>query len=209
MRGELQRVTDYFALLNEPRRPWLDPEILKAKFLARSAAVHPDRVHAASAAERQASQQRFVELNAAYTCLREPKERLRHLLELERGEKPEVVQNVPPDLMDQFFEVSRLCREVDAFLQRKAAAISPLLKAQTFEEAQAWAERLNIRLHEVASAREASLAELRALNPLWETDAAAAQKPLLLARLEELYRLLSFYGRWASQLQERAVQLAM
>jgi hypothetical protein len=38
---------DAFALLNEPRRPWLEAEALKQKFLALSSAVHPDRVSAA------------------------------------------------------------------------------------------------------------------------------------------------------------------
>ena len=58
-------MTDYFALLNEPRRPWLDPEPLKDKFLALSATVHPDRVHNLGAAERAAAQERYTELNAA------------------------------------------------------------------------------------------------------------------------------------------------
>src|SRR5215472_9636832 len=77
-------MVDYFALLDEPRRPWLDAEPLKEKFLALSATVHPDRVHNLSETERAAAQERYTELNAAYQCLREPKERLHHLLELER-----------------------------------------------------------------------------------------------------------------------------
>ena len=35
-------MTDYFNLLSEPRRPWLNPEALKQKFLNLSAEVHPD-----------------------------------------------------------------------------------------------------------------------------------------------------------------------
>ena len=34
---------DYFALLDEPRQPWLDPAALKEKFLARGAEAHPDK----------------------------------------------------------------------------------------------------------------------------------------------------------------------
>ena len=84
-------MADYFALLDEPRRPWLDPEILKDKFHALAATVHPDRVHRASEPEKQEANQRYAELNAAYRCLREPTKRLRHLLELERGKKIEDV----------------------------------------------------------------------------------------------------------------------
>jgi DnaJ-domain-containing protein 1 len=47
-------VTDYFALLDEPRQPWLDEEALKAKFFALSTSVHPDRVHALPEIERKA-----------------------------------------------------------------------------------------------------------------------------------------------------------
>src|SRR5438132_9046006 len=49
---------DYFALLHEPRRPWLDPDLLKQKFISLSAEVHPDRVHLAGEAEKHAAQQR-------------------------------------------------------------------------------------------------------------------------------------------------------
>ena len=78
---------DCFALLGEPRRPWLDAEALKAKFLTRSAEVHPDRVHQSSEADKLAANQRYTELNAAYNCLREPRHRIRHLLELELGQQ--------------------------------------------------------------------------------------------------------------------------
>src|SRR5947209_7004515 len=133
---------DCFALLNEPRRPWLDSDQLKQRFLALSSEVHPDRVHNAPAAERQAADRRYSELNAAYNCLREPKDRLRHLLELERGAKPEDIERIPPGLMDEFFAVGKLCRDTDAFLAEKAAVTSPMLKVQIFERAQEWTEKL-------------------------------------------------------------------
>src|SRR5260221_13341315 len=107
---------DYFALLTEPRRPWLDLEQLKAEFLALSAEAHPDRVHQASDAEKGSANQRFAELNAAYNCLREAKSRLQHLLELELGSRPKEVQEIAPETMDLFMEVGQLCREVDRFI---------------------------------------------------------------------------------------------
>jgi hypothetical protein len=42
-------MNDCFALLNEPRRPWLDSEALKQRFVSLSAELHPDRTHSAMA----------------------------------------------------------------------------------------------------------------------------------------------------------------
>ncbi len=97
-------MNDCFALFDERRRPWIDPDLLKQKFLARSAEFHPDRVHSASTQERRAAQERYTELNTAYNCLRDPKERLAHLLELERGAKPTQVQDIPSGLMSLSLE---------------------------------------------------------------------------------------------------------
>ena len=120
-----------FALLDEPRRPWVDPELLHQKFLALSARFHPDRVHEAPAAERQAAERSYAELSAACQCLREPAERLRHLLELELGEKPAGLQRLTPEMTDFFFEAGQLCREADAFRAEKAKVTSPVLQAAT------------------------------------------------------------------------------
>ncbi len=205
MRGELQRLTDNFALLDELRRPWIDPKDLKQKFLALSAAVHPDRVHNAPEDERRAAGRRFAELNAAYNCLREPKERLRHLLELEFGAKPADVQSIPPGMMDAFFEVGRLCKETDAFLREKNTVSSPLLQVQLFERAQDWTERLNALQRELNARRDELFRELQAMNGIWQSAPPAT---LPLKRLEEIYRLLGYFGRWLEQLQERIVQLS-
>ena len=131
-------MTDYFAALNEPRRPWLDAEALKKKFLSLSADAHPDRVHTLPPAEREAATRHYAELHAAYNCLRDAKQRLRHLLELERGIKPAEIQDIPESLMGFFMEVGRLCREVDSFLAEKAKVTSPLLQVEWFERGQDW-----------------------------------------------------------------------
>src|ERR1700744_6474575 len=135
-------MTDFFTLLNELRRPWLEPEVLKEKFLALSATVHPDRVHNLGEAERAAAQERYTEMNAAYNCLRDPKDRLRHLLELELGALPKDIQRIPTELMDLSLEVGKACREADAFLAEKAKVTSPLLQVSFFERGQAFVETL-------------------------------------------------------------------
>lgn len=193
-------MTDYFALLGEPRRPWLDEEALKSKFLAFSAEVHPDRVHGFPAAEQQAAHERFGELNAAYNCLREPKKRLRHLIELHTGRQPEPVQQVPQTLVDLFFRIGQACRSADEFLKRKAAVTSPLLLAEMFGQGQQLSDQCAALRAELAAKQDDLLATLKELNDRWQQE---------LARVEALQQTLSYLHRWQSQLQERIVQFAL
>lgn len=187
---------DHFAALDEPRRAWLDQDALKARFLSLSGTVHPDRVHGQPEAERQAAQERYTQLNAAYQCLRDTKCRLHHLLELERGGKLQDVQDIPPETMELFFQVGKLCRETDQFLAEKRQVASPLLKVQIFERAQEWQGKLSALSAELRSRVTALEDELKATDPS-------------VSRLEAIYRLVSYYGRWLAQLQERFVQLTL
>ena len=206
-------MADYFALLDEPRRPWLDPEVLKDKFHALAATVHPDRVHRATEPEKQEANQRYAELNAAYQCLREPKERLRHLLELERGIKVEDVQKISQGTMDWFMEISQLCRETDAFLAEKASVTSPLLKVRMFERGMALVDRLNSLVEHLNGRREGLIAQMRNLNMAWETappiGSSTRLRVLPCSRLEHIYQDFSYFKRWTQQLQERLVQLSL
>lgn len=204
-------MNDYFALLDEPRRPWLDSTALKTKFLARSAEVHPDRIHNAPEVERAAAQERYTALNAAFNTLREPKDRLQHLLELESGAKPGNIQSTPAELTDLFFEVGRLCRDVDFFLLEKGRANSPLLKVKMFQRAMDWTNQINALQSRLNAKRGELEAQLQAMNELWATapsEPEARRAALPLTRLEQLYRTFSFLSRWTAQLQDRVVQLA-
>ena len=204
-------MTDCFALLQEPRRPWLEPDELKQKFLALSSRFHPDRSHLASESEKSAAQQRYAEMNSAYQRLRDPKERLQHLLELELGAKPQQVQQLPPGLMEESMEVAQLCRQADAFIGEKGRTSSPLLLVQMFERGQEWTGKLTGLQRQIESRREGLLAELKRLDAEWETGESETgpRRQAVLARLEELSRLLGFCARWMGQLQERIVQLSL
>jgi curved DNA-binding protein CbpA len=204
-------MTDYFAVLDQPRRLWLDPDSLKEKFLSLSANLHPDRVHSAGTAEKAQAQERYAEVNAAYQCLRGPKERLRHLLELERGGKLEQVQNIPSALMDISLEVGRACREADAFLVEKKNATSPLLQVEIFEHGQERAERLTALVKQLEARRESLMTELKQMDASWEQDPAndPGGRGTQLRGVEEIYRLLSYYERWGGHLRERIVQLSL
>jgi DnaJ-domain-containing protein 1 len=204
-------MSDYFAILGELHRPWLDPDLLKKRFLALSAEVHPDRVHTASDAEKRLAQQRYTELNQAYNQLRRPKERLQHLLELETGAKPSQVQQIPADLTRFFVEVGQLFKQTDSFLLEKARATSPLLQVQLFETGQNWTDKLNALQQQLNSRQQELLEELKAIDARWieEKKADPVARATMLRRLEELYRLFSYFARWEGQIRERIVQLSL
>ena len=202
-------MTDFFALLNEPRRPGLDADRLRQKFIALAAKVHPDRVHNASEAEKAAANRHYAQLNAACQCLTDPKTRLLHLLELERGVRPEEIQTIPPALADWFVGIAAICREADGFLLEREKVTSPLLKIQWFERAQAWIERLQEWQKNLATLRGELDVRLAVLDAAWLNASPLPEaKSASLARLEELYRFYGYFNRWQNQLSERVARLS-
>lgn len=206
-------MTDAFALLGEERRPWMDADVLKDRFQAMSGPLHPDRFHGAPEAERTAVGHRYADLNSAYQTLKEPRDRLLHLLELELGGKPKDIQRIPPGTMDLFVEVGQTCRDCDEFLKKKAAATSPMLRLQVMQAGMEWTDRLLDLQGRIRAVGDRLGSELSGLNPVWAAapPVGSGDRPaaLPLERLEQIYRALSYVARWTSQLQERVVQLAV
>jgi len=204
---------DCFALLDEPRRPWLDAEALKEKFLARAVALHPDRFHTSPPPEKEEASRRYAELNAAHARLRDTKDRLAHLLELELGRRPSDVQRVPALAMDLFSQVGQLCRETDQLLAGRGQVTSPLLKVQSFERGLELADRISKLQGVLAKEMEAIEAQLQTFNHAWAAAPAVGSPEragrLPLDRVESLYRECSFLARWRGQLQERFVRLTL
>ena len=159
-------VADNFALLGQPRAPWVDTEALKEDFLKISAVAHPDRIHAGTEAEREAATRNYAELNSAYNCLRDPKQRLLHLLELELGAPPPNSQQIPPGIMNVIMEAGLACREADAIVAAKSN-VSPLLQAQWFERAMEFTGKLGVLQQQIHSRRDELLGELKTMNDAW------------------------------------------
>jgi len=205
-------MTDNFLLFAEARRPWIDADLLKKKFHEFSSTVHPDKVQNANETEKTTANKRYADLNAAYNCLREPKERLLHLFEVELGEKPKDIQRIPPGTMDLFVEVGQTCRDVDAFIVEKGTVTSPLLKVQMFEKAMDWTDKLNHLQQKINSKREELTTELQRMNAIWESAPVVGSpdrpKALPMERVEQIYRVFSYIARWTEQIQERIVQLS-
>ena len=206
-------MTDAFALLGEERRPWMDADVLKDRFQAMSGPLHPDRFHGAPEAERTAVGHRYADLNSAYQTLKEPRDRLLHLLELELGGKPKDIQRIPPGTMDLFVEVGQTCRDCDEFLKKKATATSPMLRLQVMQAGMEWTDRLLDLQGRIRAVGDRLGSELSGLNAVWAAapPLGDANRPaaLPLERLEQIYRAFSYVARWTSQLQERVVQLAV
>ena len=201
-------MTDFFALLGEPRRPWLDSDKLKQKFLLLSREAHPDRSYAERGGAESSTDNRFAGINAAYNCLRDPRDRLRHLLQLELGISAREAQSIPGELMNQSLEIGTLCREADRFLDEKSSQTSALIRAQMFERGQELADRLITVQKQIANGRDDLLAEIQKLDTAWE-ERGPAVSDRILNRLKEIESALGFAQRWISQLQERVVRLSL
>ncbi|MEY4386256.1 MAG: hypothetical protein RLY20_1539 [Verrucomicrobiota bacterium] len=203
-------MTDYFALLGQPRRPWLDEEPLKNQFHKLSSLVHPDRNHGLDEAGRKAANDRYAELNAAYQCLRQPKMRLAHLLLLERGAKPGDLRNIPDEIANLFGEVGQLLRTSGIIADEKSRAVSAIQKAGALARALPVIETISTLQAEIRRQRCVIDDGLRTLDSRWTAE---RQDPTthktLFADMEQLYHHLGFLERWASQLQEREIQLTL
>lgn len=186
---------DHFAALDQPRRPWIDPDALKDFFHRASAEWHPDVAGSGDA-------QRFAAVNAAYSALRDPVGRLRHLLELEAPEQLARTQAIPPDLAELFMRVAEIRQAIDGFFKKEGAATNALQRALLLQERMAFWHRGIALRDELDAAHEASLSMLRALDADWEPRAADAPE-----RLAALQQRFSYLSKWRAQLGESLFKL--
>ena len=201
-------MTDYFSLLGEVRRPWLEPELLQEKFLRLSSQFHPDRIHNMGESERNAGHSRYVELNAAYQCLREPGKRLRHLLEVEGVAANRNVQEIPKDIADLFMEIGPCCREADLLIQRKNSITSPLLQVQWFEESQPCRDKLEQLRHKLDERAQSALHRVQVIDGQWKNEGEEeSSRAALLKTLEKVSAQFSYFEKWRAQLQDRIMRL--
>ncbi|MGA3170654.1 MAG: DnaJ domain-containing protein [Chthoniobacteraceae bacterium] len=187
-------MTNLFALLEEPPRPWIDAEALKEKYHQLSMRHHPDVAEGGGD---------FAEINRAYQTLADPVARLRHLLELEMPEALARTQSVPEEIAEFFGSVAEAQQGIDRFLKKRRAAASPvaiaLLSTEQYQQLDR-AEEVIAKLH---AKQEELLAELREKDALWYSDRAAA-----LGALPRLWQCLSYIAKWMGVLRETVFRLA-
>jgi molecular chaperone HscB len=106
---------DYFQIFDLPRRLSIDSNDLEKRFYALSRELHPDRFARKSTAEQERALEDSASLNDAYRTLREPIARALYLLKIEGfdiGEQGS--KDVPPDLLEEVFELNMAIEESDA-----------------------------------------------------------------------------------------------
>jgi curved DNA-binding protein CbpA len=187
-------MTNLFALLDEPSRPWLDPEALKEKYHRLTARQHPDVAGATAD---------FSEINHAYQTLGDPAARLRHLLELESSDALSRAQPVPEEIATFFAPVAEARQAVDAFLKKHAASPSALARALLSTEQYQVQERLEETLAALQREQDRLLARVREADDLWFADRAAA-----LDLLPALWQSLGYIAKWLATLRESLFRLA-
>jgi len=131
---------DYFTFFGFPRKLNLDTAVLEKEFYALSRRLHPDLFGQADDQERSWSLEQSSMLNDAYRTLKDPVKRTEYLLRLEGIELEEQSkqatekaratgelkkQVVPPDLLEEVFELNMHLEELRA--QKKMGEDDPAL----------------------------------------------------------------------------------
>jgi curved DNA-binding protein CbpA len=191
-------MTDYFALLDQARAPWLEPASLKDAYHRKTLQTHPDTAAADN------PQGAFAELNEAYQVLQDPKRRLHHLLELEGRAPSSGDQTVPQELHDLFPAIGALTQRANLFLEKMKTASNALsrslLKPQLLE-----LQKQTTELREkIQTLSDASEAQLRAGNSSWATNPSGE-----ITALTKQYFTFAYLSRWSAQLDEIAFRLSL
>lgn len=131
---------DYFTFFGFPKKLNLDTAALETEFYALSRRLHPDMSAQADSQERAWSLEQSSLLNDAYRALKDPIKRTQYLLRLEGVELEEQSkqateearasgelkkQVVPPDLLEEVFELNMHLEELRA--QKKLGEDDPAL----------------------------------------------------------------------------------
>src|ERR1700728_2812152 len=123
---------NYFEFFGLPRRLTLDVVALEKQFYAMSRKLHPDRFASKPLGEQEAALAQSSLLNDAYRTLKDPILRTQYLLKLEgveleeqskaateaaRAAGTEKKQVVPPELLEEVFELNMQLQEMRAAKQ--------------------------------------------------------------------------------------------
>ena len=191
-------MTDFFALLDQPRQPWLDPDTLKEKFYQLTRLGHPD------VRSKETSAQ-FENINEAYRVLSDAKLRIQHLLTLEGSSLSSAAGRAPPaDLQELFLAIGTLSQKMQRLLAQIGSETGALTRSLWKSDLLQLRSQTGQLLKQLSRSHEACLTELQNVNEAWKTDRAQA-----VARLEQLHDRIAYLSRWTAQLKEMEFQLSL
>ena len=188
-------MADYFTVFSLPRHLQIDTGALETAFYAQSRKLHPDRFASRPEAEQQAALAASSQLNDAYRTLKDPILRTQYLLSLEgveleeqskaateaaRSSGTEKKQLIPPELLEEVFELNMQLMEMKAAKEMGDEADPDLTR-----DLKAAAQSFDAKMSETQ-------AELEALWKRWDaavdgqdTEAQAAARDAMVALLNK------------------------
>lgn len=193
---------DYFALLDQPRRPWLDAEQLKEAFHAKALHAHPDAQ--VQHGEIRSADALFSQLNEAHQVLQDPKQRIHHLLTLTGNPPDRAAGTTPPNIEELFPLVAAATQHGSAVVQKSVGATSALSRSLLKAELQRVTQQVNAVYDRVSELQHRALSELQELDRGWNA-ADTAQ----IAQLSALHLQFSYLNRWISELQAKRIELSL
>ncbi len=202
---------DYFLLLDVARRPWIDEDFLKKHYFCLTSKIHPDKKLQTEETLRKKAEEQLNQVNQAYLCLKEPRLRLKHLIELEGGFFDKKLQNIPKNLLDLFSLISELCQKADHWIQKKSETRSPLILAKITQETANIIMELDHSRDQVREMQEEMLREIRRVDEKWDApiDVFPTRRKDHLTCLSRISGELNFVNRWLEQLNDRYMKLAL
>src|SRR3984957_20148408 len=153
---------DYFTFFALPRKLSLDLPALEKDFYELSRKLHPDLNAQAGSQEQEWSLQKSSLLNDAYRTLKDPIKRTQYLLKLEGVELEEQSKSateqarskgeikkqiVPPDLLEEVFELNMQLEELR--MQKKMGEDDPALIEEVGRQKLELQEKFEDLLHEL------------------------------------------------------------
>jgi curved DNA-binding protein CbpA len=186
-------MTDYFAFLRQPHQPLLDDRAIEQAFHQRARLLHPD---AAGANERD----EFAQLNTAFNVLRDPRLRLRHLLELE-GVMP-AKELLAPELVELFSRAAEISHQAKAEIAKERSSDSAIARSVArLKRSQIGTELVSV-LQELEANERCARSDLEDLNEIW-----GKERPAAVAKAMQLQQRFTILQRWIDTLRELQFQL--
>jgi len=185
--------TDYFTLFTLPKKLALDPAALEKTFYAQSRKLHPDRFAHLPKPAQEAALAASSQLNDAYRTLKDPIARTEYLLKLEgveleeqskaateaaRATGTEKKQIVPPELLEEAFELNMQLEEMR--MAKKMGEDDPQLRADL--------EKAKLNFESMLAAAQT---ELETHWTAWDSALDAADPAAQSAAKENMVALLN------------------